>query len=156
MANAIVNNEFEVLNQTQALRWQLLDMLTDMDLSFTLPNNPSLAEMLRHQGRFERMYAKSFTTDKMDWTVQDAPLSATVEGFKQWFKSIESELEDALRSLTDDEIESKKIDRGGWKAPVRVQLHVYREAILIFCGKISVYLHAMEKPLPEQWQTWIG
>jgi hypothetical protein len=36
------------------------------------------------------------------------------------------------------------------------QLEVYKEALLIFYGKASVYLKAMGKPRPQQWQEWIA
>jgi hypothetical protein len=38
----------------------------------------------------------------------------------------------------------------------KAQLDVYREALLIFYGKVTVYLHAIERPLPGQWGDWIG
>jgi hypothetical protein len=37
-----------------------------------------------------------------------------------------------------------------------IQLHIYREALLSFYGKASVYLKALGKTLPEQWQSWIA
>jgi len=49
------------------------------------------------------------------------------------------------------------IDRGGdFKLPPRIQLEVYKEALLIFYGKTDVYLKAMGKALPTQWREWIG
>ena len=33
---------------------------------------------------------------------------------------------------------------------------VYNEALLIFYGQVSVYLKAMGKPIPQQWQEWVG
>jgi hypothetical protein len=35
-------------------------------------------------------------------------------------------------------------------------LEIYKEALLIFYGKTSVYLKATGKELPEQWLAWIG
>lgn len=36
------------------------------------------------------------------------------------------------------------------------QLDTYREGLLIFYGKISVYLKAMGRPRSEAWRSWIG
>lgn len=36
------------------------------------------------------------------------------------------------------------------------QLEVYKEALLIFYGKASVYLKAMGKPRPPQWRERIA
>jgi hypothetical protein len=38
----------------------------------------------------------------------------------------------------------------------KIQLDVYREALLICYGKVSVYLRAIDRPLPGQWLDWIG
>jgi hypothetical protein len=38
----------------------------------------------------------------------------------------------------------------------KIQLDVYREALLIFYGKVSVHLRAIDRPLPGQWLDWIA
>ena len=38
----------------------------------------------------------------------------------------------------------------------RVQMDLYKEALLIFYSKVSVYLRALGKTPPEQWRKWIG
>ncbi|NWG17479.1 MAG: hypothetical protein HXY41_12670, partial [Chloroflexi bacterium] len=49
------------------------------------------------------------------------------------------------------------VDRGGgFVLPRAVQAHIYREALMLFIGKASIYLKAMKKPMPQQWQEWIG
>jgi hypothetical protein len=40
--------------------------------------------------------------------------------------------------------------------PVELQLDVYRHALLIFFGKASIYIKAMNRSLPEQIQSFIG
>ncbi len=39
---------------------------------------------------------------------------------------------------------------------VELQLDVYLQALLIFLGKATIYLKAMNKPLPQQIQEYIG
>jgi len=36
------------------------------------------------------------------------------------------------------------------------QLDTYREALLIFYGKVSVYLKSMGKTRSKEWRDWIG
>lgn len=36
-----------------------------------------------------------------------------------------------------------------------IQSEIYKEALLIFYGKVDVYLKAMGKPRPEQWAIWM-
>lgn len=52
--NSIVRRQFEVLHQTQALRDQLMDILSDADLRYKLPgSNPTLGEVCREIGEVE-------------------------------------------------------------------------------------------------------
>ena len=49
------------------------------------------------------------------------------------------------------------IDRGhNFLLRPNIQLEVYKEALHIFYGKTSVYLKAMGKERPQQWQDWIA
>ncbi len=50
----------------------------------------------------------------------------------------------------------KSVDRSGFTMPVELQLDVYLQALLIFFGKATIYLKAMNKPLPPQIQEYIG
>lgn len=54
----------------------------------------------------------------------------------------------SLRSIT----RSFAIDRGNWSVTSLIQPEVYKVALLIFYGKISVYLKAMAKPRPQHWR----
>jgi hypothetical protein len=59
-------------------------------------------------------------------------------------------------SAFSDEDLKKTVDRGGYMMPVELQLDVYLQALLIFFGKATIYLKAMNKPLPQQIQEYIG
>lgn len=153
--NVIVTNEFDILDQTLAIRHQLFDILTDDDLSFALPSNPTIGELLRDWGDYDKRYADSFRTFKMSYTDQAPDVEMTVPALRQWFADLEADLKDALSSLSDADIENRIIERG-FPAPARVQFHIYREGLLIVYGKLSVYLKALGKTLPQQWQQWVG
>jgi hypothetical protein len=58
--------------------------------------------------------------------------------------------------LTRRRIVRGDFEVGHFSPSIREQLDVYREALLIFYGKASVYLRALDKTLSPQWQTWIG
>ena len=83
-------------------------------------------------------------------------IEGSVERLKTWYKALDEELDTVLKAIPDGDLQTKTIDRGGFMPPLGGQFHIYREALLIFCGKCSVYLPAMGKSLPEQWRTWIG
>ena len=60
-----------------------------------------------------------------------------------------------IAAFSDGDV-NKAIDRGGEAVTVAFQLDVYLQAVLIFLGKATIYLKAMNKPLPQQIQEYIG
>lgn len=156
--NSLVKREFSLLEQTLALRRQLLEILTDTDLGHTLPRNPALGVLCREAGQHDEIYIESFRTFVLDWSPWHAPYGAEtqVEVLREWYASSDDTLKAALSALSEEDVQGKTIDRQGYAVPVGVQLHIYRESILIFCGKASVYLHSLGMRLPSQWQQWIG
>ena len=150
-------HELNLLHLTTALRTQMLDSLTDADLAFTFPSNPTLGELCVKMGDVERAYIDSFKTRKMTWDVRNTEpgLSGSVERLKAWYKALDDEFDAVLTAIPDADFQTQTIDRG-FTIQFGAQFHVYREAILIACGKCSVYLQTMGKPLSEQWQGWIG
>ena len=155
--NSIVTTQFELLHETTALRDQMLAMLTDADLAYRLPGNPTLGELCKEMGDVQQAYTDSLKTFKMDFSYRsDEPgLASSVEKLNAWFKRLDQDLEAAISGLSEEDIQGKTIDRG-WTVPIMMQVHIYREGLLIFYGKASVYLKALQKPLTEQWQSWIA
>lgn len=156
--SSLVKREFPLLEQTLALRTQLLDILTDTDLAHLLPGNPSLGELCCEAGRHDEIYIESFRTFVLDWSPRRAPHGAQtqVEVLREWYASSDDSLKTALTALSEEDLQGKTIARQGYAVPVGVQFHIYRESILIFCGKASVYLNSLGRRLPPQWQQWIG
>ena len=142
------------------LRDQLLEMLSDQDLAYKLPgHNPTLGELCEEMGQIEQVYSHSFKTFKMDWGYRDsnpeAPIS--VASLKAWYKKLDAELYEVLNGFSEDDLQHKQLDRGhGFTPSLYVQFQVYHEALLIFYAKASVFLKALEKPLPDQWKIGIG
>ena len=95
--------------------------------------------------------------DQRDAQIEDPELESSVERLGAWFQALDRELKATLESLSEDDIQSRVIDRGGaFVIPPMFQLHIYREALLIFYGKASIYLKALGKTQPEQWSSWIA
>jgi hypothetical protein len=110
-------------------------------------------------GDVERSYIDSFRTFKQSWAVRNTEpgLDGSVERLKTWYQALDAELDAALEAIPQGDLQTKVVDRGGgFMMPLGAQFHTYREAILIFCGKCSVYVRALGKPLGKQWQDWIG
>lgn len=95
--NSIVRRQFEVLHQTQALRDQLMDILSDADLRYKLPgSNPTLGEVCREIGEVETDYIVSFKTFKIDFSYRHPGIAHSVEHLKAWYKSNIAALDAAL------------------------------------------------------------
>ena len=154
-----LNQQIPVLEQTLALRHQMVDTLTDDDLKFALPGNMTLGELCRQIGEFDHSYVESFKSFKQDWSYQhaDKSVETSVEKLREWYATLEAGLKATMLALTEEQIQSQMIDRGhGLTWPIPIQFHVYRESLLVFYGKAHVYLHALGKPFTQQWQHWIG
>lgn len=158
--NSIVQEQLPVLESTQALRNQLMEILGDEDLGCSPGGeNMTLGELCRELGEVEHAYVESFKTFRQDFSYrnEEPGLEGSVERLAAWFGELDGMLREALAALSEEDIQNRLIDRGGgFVLPPTVQLHIYREALLIFYGKVSVYLKAIGKARPQQWQEWIA
>lgn len=158
--NSIMREQGPVLEETQALRDQLMEILSDEDLVYSPGgDNPTLGALCREMAEVQQSYIISFQTfeQNFDYRIEDPGLERSVEQLATRFEAMDHELKAALATLSEEDIQNRTIDRGGgFVAPVFLQLHIYREGLLIFYGKASVYLKALGKTLPEQWQAWIA
>ncbi len=148
----------------QLLRNQLTDLLADDDLAFRPgPGTASLGELCREIGDIESSYVEAFRTfrQSFDWRNPDPLMERSVAALKAWYADLDRDLLAALEALTEDDIANRRIKRGDFDvddfSPLAAQeLDIYREALLIFYGKVSIYLRAMGRELPRHWQAWIG
>lgn len=157
--NSIVQSQFPVLKETMGLRNQLMENLTDADLQYKLPgNNPTFGALCHRMGEIQQSYIDSFKTLKQDWEYHyDDPTPATsIDALKKWYARLDADLLKTLEDLSEEDIQTAIVDRSEEHFPVTIQMHVYREALLIFYGKVVTYFHAMEKTIPHQVIMWIG
>lgn len=154
-----LTQEFGLLDRMHALREEVLDALSDADLAFTLPGNPSLGAVCRAMGEVEYAYAESFKTWKMDFGYHHADKSVETSraALRKWFGELDAALKSAMRGVSEADLAAGKvIDRGPFSPTPEVQFHIYREALLIFYGRVHVYLLALGKTPSEMWQAWIA
>lgn len=154
--NSLVEHELPGMN---ALREQMLDLLSDADLAYRLPgNNLTLGELCAEMGYIQQVYTDSFRTLSQNWEHRDShpetPLS--VAGLRAWYHTLDADLLAALEPLSDDDLRARIVNRGDFQVSSRVQFEIYHEAVLIFYAKASIYLKALEKPYTGQWISWIG
>ncbi|MBC8076093.1 MAG: DinB family protein [Chloroflexales bacterium] len=157
--NQLMSDYFPLFHEYQALRDELLASLSDSDLAFTPGGtNPSLGSLCREIGETERIYIDSIKNRKMDFSgygSSDAALAQSVQRLKAWYAELDAELRATLEGLSDDDLMAP-VDRGGWSIPIRFQVDVYKEALLLFYGKADVYGRTQGKTPSERWRQWVG
>jgi uncharacterized damage-inducible protein DinB len=158
--NSLMREYYPTFEYYQAMRSQLMDILEDEDLAFEVGGaNPPLGALCVEIGETEKSYIESFKTLKQEFSYgnEDPELGHTVSRLRAWYIQLDQQLKSALESFSEEDLRTQLVDRGGgFELPLHIQLDVYKEALLIFYGKVSVYLKAMDKERPQQWQEWIA
>ena len=156
--NSIITDYYPVLEMYQAPRAQLMELLNDTDPAFQPSGmNETLGELCLDIGHTQQAYIESFRTFKLDFDTKGTSPDLSVTNLRSWYNDLDSELRQVVTNLSEADIQERKIYRGeNFELPPNIQLDVYKEALLIFYGKVSVYLKGMGLPLPKQWQEWIG
>ncbi len=157
--NAQIKEFWDLNRMYVELRDSLMNELSDDDLAFSPGgDNPTLGALCRELGETQHAYAESYKNFKVDFSYRrdDERHLTSVAALKEWYAQLDQNLEAALEAVSDDDVAEKKMDRDGYKVPVHISLDILREAMLIFYGKVSVYLKAMGKARNEQWRDWIA
>ena len=154
------NEAVEWLDMYSELRAELLAELRDQDLAFTLPgSNPSLGALFVEMGEVELSYLESFNTFRQSFEHRqlDQSLTSDVDALRAWLQELDDRLFSCLNAFPIEEAEGRKIHRGeDFQVDPVTQIHFYREALLIFYGKVSTYLKAIDREVPGRWKHWIG
>lgn len=157
--NSLIENKWSWVEGTHGMRSQLMGILSDADLSCSPGGqNMTLGALLREIGEIEHAYVQSFKNFKQDFNYRntEAGLDTSVERLSAWFQSLDDDMKTTLSAMSEADTK-KEIERpGGFKAPVEMQLDIYLQALLIFFGKATIYLKAMNKEIPQSIQDWIG
>jgi hypothetical protein len=171
--NSAMIEPYQTIVSYRVLRDELLDVISDANLAYSPGGGAeTLGVLCRQLGETEHNYTRSFETFKRDLSYHNADpeLERSVAALKAWYAELDRELEAVLEGLTDDDLANRRIDYGDVKRgvfsefagfepgllPPGLHLDVFREALLIFYGKVSVYLKALNLPRPQEWRDWIG
>jgi len=148
---------YGILQMAFGIRDDLFTLLSDDDLAYRINGNPTLGELMRDMGDVQRSYVDSFETLTQDFSRKsgDPALATSLEALKSWYHALDAELLQTLEGFDEAAAQSSLIQRG-FPMSLGAQIHTMREALLIFFAKITVYLQAMGKTLPDRWRAWIG
>jgi hypothetical protein len=140
------------------LRVELFGVLTDDDLAFSPGGtNLPLGELLVQMGEVEHSYLHGVKTLKQSWGFHNTEpgLSGSIERLTAWFNDLDAELTAVLGEFGDDDLTRQVVRESGYVMPIEMSLDVYVQAMLIYFGKATIYLKAMNRPLPETIEDWI-
>lgn len=155
-SNSLVTGESDILKMTEAMRDQIMEVVTDADLAYRLPGNVTFGELLVKIGQVQKTYADSFKTFTLtfEYAPVDAGMATSAERLKAWFAQLDAEMDANIAAMSEEDVQNRMIQRG-FPMPARVQIHCYREALLIFYGRAVLYLNALGKPIPQQLREWV-
>ena len=125
--------EFWNLNRMYTqLRDELMQLLSDEDLAYSPGGgNPTLGELCRELGETQYAYVQSFKTFEVDFSYRtnDDKYVKSVAALQAWYKQLDTDLEAALETVTDDDVAGKQMERGGYQVPRAYQPgHIARSA----------------------------
>ncbi len=156
--NRYMQEKWSWIEGSHGMRSQLLDILSDADLAFSPGGqNTTLGALCREMGETEHAYIQSLKTFKQEWSYRntEAGIESNITRLKAWYQTLDDEMKATVAAFSNEDL-TKTIDRNGFSAAVDMQLDVYLQALLIFFGKATVYLKAMNKTLPTVFQEYIG
>lgn len=157
--NQFVEQQWSMFEGSHALRDSLLDSLSDADLGFSPGGlNMTLGALCREMAEIEQSYVQSLKTLTQSFTEMSQNTPAGVEGsiadLKAWYHRLDADMQQTISAMSDDDLQ-QTIERG-FPVPVKMQMEIYLQALLIFFGKATIYLRAMNRPLTQKFQDWIG
>jgi uncharacterized damage-inducible protein DinB len=156
--NRSLQERWPWLEEVRGMRSQLLDILSNADLAFSPGGqNMTLGDLVRKMGNLEHAYIQSLKTGVRDLSYQntEAGLASDITRLKAWFQALDDEMLDTLSTFSEEGL-TKPVDRGRFTSTVEREIDHYGEALLIFFGKATIYLLAMNKPVPESIKNTIG
>jgi uncharacterized damage-inducible protein DinB len=156
--NRFLQERWPWLEEVREMRSHFLEILSNADLSFSPGGqNMTLGALVRKIGDLEYAYIQSLKTGVQDWSYHntEAGLESDITRLKSWFQALDDELLETLSAFSKEEL-TKRVDRGGFPSTVEREVDHYGEALLIFFGKATIYLKAMNKPVPESIEQTIG
>jgi len=152
-----MNEKWPWIEAAHGMRSQLFNILSDADLAFSPGGQTmTLGALCRQMGETEHAYIQSLKTLKQEWSYHhpEADVASHVAQLKAWFQTLDDEMQATITTFWDED-GNKTIDRGG-PVTVEFQLDAYLQAVLIFLGKATIYLRAMNKQLPPFFEEYIG
>ena len=155
--NKLMTEMGQLLDMTHGVRDQALALVEEADMAFALEGSPTLGDLIRQMGDVQVAYTGAFASRKIDWATSADGRDGVTSGADAaaWFAGLDQAFKDAVGAVADEDL-AAMVERDGWSYPITAHFHTYREAVLIFFGKLDLYLRALGKTRPDEWAAWVG
>lgn len=154
--NKLIVQKGTLIDLMHNLRTEILNSILDADLDKTLGGTTlSLRALLLEQAGFQRAYTELFRTFALRFDQNILDENLTLEAIKTKFDALDTDMIAALEALSNEDL-ARSVDRGSHKIPLEITFFTYRESLMIFAAKASIYLRALGRALPPQVAGWIG
>ena len=153
-----MDEQWPMFGGTLNMRAEMIDTLTDADLAFNPGGqNITLGALCRQMGEVDYSYIQSLKNFAQDWDYHnpDPKLETSVEALKAWYTDLEAQMKEVLSGFSDEDFKTKTISRNNYAMPMEYQMQAYLQALVIFFGKATIYLKALNKPLTDRIAEWI-
>jgi len=112
--NAKLARQYDIVKLYRKLRDDLTAELADEDLLYTPGgDNPPLGVLCRALGEVQKGYVESFKTFKIvfDYKADDPALETSIEALRNWYQTLDGEMEAALESVSDEDVDNRLVFR---------------------------------------------
>ena len=154
---AELEGPYRQVHESLVPRNELLAALTDADLAFSPGGDtPTLGELCVSLGETQHSYAESYRTFEADFDYRhpDRTIAGNIQRLRTWHAELDARLDAALTNLSAADA-GRTVARDGERIPLATHLLVFQEALLIFYGKVFVYLKTRGAKMPNKWGAWI-
>ena len=157
--NRLVQQRTHMIDLTHSLRDEVFKASSASDLDFSPGGQAhTLRGLLLEQADIQAAYAESYRTFKLKFADATPVHDQSIEEIRARFAQLDAELLQALEALSDEDLK-RPHDPRGLKAPgytVETSFYTYRESVLIFAARASVYLRALGREVPALMKSFVG
>ena len=158
--NKELSRQVENLKFCQDLAMDILKMLTDEQLNFTVGKNMgTLGEQFRHMARIRLQYSEAIENKKVEPTKEtiDPSIAKSKEPLIELWKKVNQKIPQILEKMSAKELENLKIDWKHWGVD-SMDIYSHLQALIdhenLHNGQIIVYVRTMGLKFPESWSAW--
>ncbi len=157
--NTRIQKQIEDWKFIQSLPLDVLNILTDDQLSFTVGKNMgALGEQFRHMARVRFQYVEGIENKRITDVIEkiDPAIAKSKEQLVELWDKANQKLLTVLNKINQDD-GSLKIDWKHWgmdSMNLEDHLNVLMDHETLHSGQIIVYIRTMDLKFPKSWEAW--